>query len=168
MGGFSQYATPEESSRWRPFVIAAVIVVAGIALVYAIGRSSAKPDAKAVVAPTYASRLQVGDLHLSTAENFVGGRVTYIDGKIANAGDKTLVGAQVEVVFRNNLGQIVDRQIQPLRVESSPLGHRDWVALNLAPLAPGKSLPFRFTFEHISADWNQGYPEIKFLDIQTK
>jgi hypothetical protein len=168
MGGFSHYASLEESSRWRPFVIAAVIIVAAIALVYALGRSSSKPDARAMVAPAYASRLQVGDLHLSTAENFVGGRVTYIDGKIANAGNKTVVGAQVEVIFRNNLGEIVDRQMQPLRVEASPLGHRDWVALNLAPLAPGKNVPFRFTFEHISADWNQGYPEIRFVDIQTR
>jgi hypothetical protein len=167
MGGFSQYAS-EESSRWRPFVIAAVILVAALALVYAIGRNGSKPGVKAVAAPAYASKLQVGDLHLSTAENFVGGRVTYIDGKIANAGDKTLIGAQVEVIFRNNLGEIVDRQMQPLRVEASPLGHRDWVALNLAPLAPGNTVPFRFTFEHISADWNQGYPEIRFVDVQTR
>jgi hypothetical protein len=168
MGGFSNYASPEESSRWRPFVIAAAVLIAAVAVVYVIARKSASPNAQPAGPIPYASRLQVGDLHLSTAENFVGGRVTYIEGNLVNAGDKTVVGAQVKVIFRNNLGEIVDQQTPPLRVAASPLGHRDWVALNLAPLDPGKNAAFRFAFEHISADWNQGYPEIRFVDVQTR
>ena len=168
MGGFSNYASPEESSRWRPFVIAAAVLIAAVAVVYVIARNRAPSNGKPAGPTPYASRLQVGDLHLSTAENFVGGRVTYIEGNLVNAGDKTVVGAQVKVIFRNNLGEIVDRQAPPLRVAASPLGHRDWVALNLAPLDPGKNVLFRFTFEHISADWNQGYPEIRFADVQTR
>jgi hypothetical protein len=168
MGGFSQYGPNEESSRWRPLVIAAAVVVLVAALAYVLARGNPKNAPAQPSAPGYASSLQIGDLHLSAAENFVGGRVTYLDGKLTNAGGKTVVGAQAEVIFRNTLGEVVDRQTQPVRVEASPLGHRDWAVLNVAPLAPGKSAMFRFTFEHISADWNQGYPQIRFIEVQTR
>jgi hypothetical protein len=167
MGGFSQSGL-EESSRWRPLVIAILVLVIAGVLAYVFARGNGKTVATRPTAPSYAGNLQIGDLHLSAAENFVGTRVTYLDGKLTNGGAKTLVGAQVEVVFRNTLGEVVDRQTQPMRVETSPLGHRDWVLLSLAPLAPGNNAAFRLTFEHISADWNQGYPQITFLDVEAK
>ncbi len=167
MGGFSQYAEEQGGTRWRPIVIAVAIVAIIGAVIWMMSRDqSATPAAAAP--PAYAGQLQTTDLHLSTAENFVGGRVTYLEGKIINAGDKTVTGADVEVVFRNTLGEIVDRQTQPLYVQAAPLGNPDWVALSMAPLGPGKTAEFRMTFEHISADWNQGYPELRFVSVTTK
>jgi hypothetical protein len=146
--------------------VAAIAVVIGI--VYALSRSPGGSRGASQGAPLYAANLQVQDLRLSTAENFVGGRVTYLEGKMANNGDKSVTGAQLETVFRNTLGEVVDRQEQPVRVEAAPLGHQDWVSLNVSPLGPGRVASFRLTFEHISADWNQGYPELKFTSVQTK
>jgi hypothetical protein len=168
MGGFSLYTqTEEETSRWRPFLIAAVVILLLGALVWFLGRGSDKAPAQSPP-PAYASALQISDLHLSTAQNFVGGEVTYIQGTIANNGSQTVTDAMVEVVFRNSLGQIVDRQAQPLRVAASPLGHPDWLPLRSAPLTPNKTASFRLTFEHISADWNRGLPELRFLQLVTK
>ena len=79
-----------------------------------------------------------------------------------------VTGAVVESIFRNDLGEIVDRQAQPLRISAAPLGNPDWVPLSAAPLAPGQTAEFRLTFEHISADWNMGYPELRFLQIETR
>jgi hypothetical protein len=167
MGGFSQYTQTEESSGWRPVLIALGAIAVVLALVYALSRSSGH-NAGVRSVPEYASNLQVQDLHLSTAENFVGGRVTYVEGKLANTGNKSVTGAQVETVFRNTLGEVVDRQEQPVRVEASPLGHPDWVSLGAVPLGPGQMANFRLAFEHISADWNQGYPELNFTLVETK
>ncbi len=167
MGGFSQYAEPDESSRWRPVVIAVIIIAVVIALIWMLSRHAATPAATAA-APAYAANLQVSELHLSTAQNFVGGTVTYVEGKLTNTGNQTVSGAQAQSIFRNTLGEVVDDQTQPLRVQAAPLGNPDWVSLAIAPLEPGKSVEFRLSFEHISADWNQGYPEIKFVSVTTK
>ncbi len=166
MGGFSQYAEPDEGSRWRPLVIAVVIIAAVIALIWMLSRHAATPAATAA-APAYAGNLQISELHLSTAQNFVGGMVTYVEAKLTNTGNQTVTGAQAEAIFRNTLGEVVDDQTQPLRVQAAPLGNPDWVSLAMAPLEPGKSVEFRLTFEHISADWNQGYPEIRITTVST-
>jgi hypothetical protein len=44
----------------------------------------------------------------------------------------------------------------------------DAVDLNASPLVPGQSKPFRLTFEHITADWNQQYPELQVTDVVVK
>jgi hypothetical protein len=168
MGGFSQYTDTEESSGLRPVLIALGVIAVIAVLIYALSRSRGGSASSHAMLPLYASNLQIRDLHMSTAENFVGGKVTYVEGKVANTGDKSVTGARVETVFRNTLGEVVDKQEQPLRVEAAPLGHPDWVSLNTAPLGPGAMAGFRLTFEHISADWNQGYPEINFTSVQTK
>jgi hypothetical protein len=167
MGAFSQYTEPEPSSSWRPIAIATGTVVVVLVLVYAFS-CHGKPPAGAAAAPAYAANLEISELHLSTAENFVGSQVTYLEGKVANHGDKVVIGGDVETVFRNMLGEIVDKQTQPLSIEITVLGSPDWVGLNAAPLVPGQIASFRLTFEHISADWNQGYPEVRFVSIKTK
>jgi hypothetical protein len=168
MGGFSQYNEPETTSNRRPILIALGAVVLVMILVFLFSHYGKPPVISTPVAPAYAANLEVSDLHMSTAENFVGSNVTYVEGKVTNRGDKVVIGADVETIFRNTLGEIVDKQPQPLSVEITVLGSPDWVALNAAPLAPGQVLNFRLTFEHISADWNQGYPEVRFVSLQTK
>ena len=169
MGGFSQYArSPEETPRWRPIVIAMVMIVVVGGLVYTAGRRMVKPAVTQNVPPAYASSLSLGDLHLSTAENFAGGHVTYLEGKLTNHGDETVTSAQMEIIFRNDIGEVVDKQTEALLIAASPLGNPDWVALSVAPLGPGKVANFRLTFEHISTDWNQGYPEMRFVSMQTR
>ena len=166
MGSFAQYE-PRPENRWRPLLIAAVIIVVIGAALWIFSRGKPAAPATPAVVP-YAASLQVGDLHLSTAQNFVGGQVTYLEGTVVNAGNQTVVSADVQAIFRNTLGEVVDQQVQPLRVASSPLGHPDFVALSKAPLVPNQVAPFRLTFEHISADWSRGFPELKFVSVQTK
>ena len=166
MGSFAQYE-PRQENRWRPLLIAAVIIVVIGAAIWILSRGKQAASVPPAAVP-YAPSLQVGDLHLSTAQNFVGGQVTYLEGKVANAGGQTVIMADVQAIFRNTLGEVVDQQVQPLRVAASPLGHPDFVALATAPLVPNKVAQFRLTFEHISADWNMGFPELKFVSVQTK
>jgi Protein of unknown function (DUF2393) len=105
---------------------------------------------------------------MSAAENFVGSTVTYLDGTVTNTADKTVTRAVVSVSFKDSLGQIVQADDVPLRILQTSGPYPDAVDLTLAPLAPAQSKPFRLTFEHVTADWNHEYPELRVSDVAVK
>jgi hypothetical protein len=105
---------------------------------------------------------------MSQAQNFVGATVTYVEGTVTNAGDKTVTKITVHVVFQDSMGQIAQLEDEPLRVLQATGPYLDAVDLAASPLAPGQSKPFRLTFEHVSADWNQAYPQLTVTDVTVK
>lgn len=98
----------------------------------------------------------------------MGASVTYVDGIVTNAGDKTVSHVVIHVSFKNSLDQIAQAEDVPLHVLQTSGPYPDAVDLSASPLAPGQSKPFRLTFEHISADWNQAYPELQVTDVTVK
>ena len=60
-----------------------------------------------------------------------------------------------------------DRRCSPAR-SADQRAYPDAVDLTVAPLAPGQSKPFRLTFEHVTAEWNHEYPELRVTDVMTK
>lgn len=160
MGGLNEPSPLREEasdSNVRAIVIGIVLVLAGVGVIALLTR--ANPRIPAAPNP-YAARLQLSDLRMSAAENFVGIRVTYIDGTVTNTGDKTVSHAVVHVNFKNSLDQIAQAEDVPLRVLQTSGPYPDAVDLKASPLPPGQSRPFRLIFEHISADWNRAYPEL--------
>ena len=106
---------------------------------------------------------------MSTAANFAGQEVTYIEGKITNNGSKTVTNALMQIVFRDSLGQIVQKEpAQRLMVITTREPYIDTAPLGSAPLKPGQTREFRQTFEHVSADWNRQLPEITIVKSSTK
>ncbi|MCI4348140.1 MAG: DUF2393 domain-containing protein, partial [Thermoplasmata archaeon] len=91
---------------------------------------------------------------MSAAENFVGATVSYVDGTITNAGNKTVTHMIVEVRFKDELGQLAQREIIPLQALKTTGPYPEAVDFSVSPLGPGQSKPFRLTFEGISAQWN--------------
>ena len=157
---------PEQESEtpWVAIGVGLFIVVTIlVALVLANRNPNQKPP---VIPPAYADNLKISDLKLSTVENFVGSSVTYIEGKVTNAGPKVVSGITVEIVFRNSLGEMVQKETMPLQslVERGP--YMDVQSFAAAPLHPNEVRPFRLTFEHISADWNHGYPEVRVVGVK--
>jgi len=168
MGGLiepSPLSEPQRDSNWLPIVlgVAAVVVVVGV-----IAWFSRSQPKSAAAPPFYASSLQFADLKMSAAQNFVGATVTYLDGTVANTGDKTVTHVTVEVVFKDAMGQLAQREDVPIHVLQTSGPYPDAVDLSAAPLASGQSKPFRLTFEHVSADWNQQYPDLQVMDVVTK
>jgi hypothetical protein len=156
---------PQRESNLRPILIGIVIVVVVVAVIALLSRGTPKGPA----APhPYGSNLKLTDLKMSQAQNFVGASVTYIDGTVTNAGDKTVTHATVHVEFKNSLDQIAQVEDLPLRVLQTGGPYPDAVDLSTSPLGPGQSKPFRLTFEHVSADWNQAYPELKVTNVTVK
>ncbi len=145
-------------------LVLVVLVVAGIAIV---GRNSGN-SGKAV--DPYASKLQMGDIRLSAADNFLNSTVTYMDFELTNTGDKTLVGGQVEATFKNSMGEVVQKEPLPLNVlTSNPLGgYPDLTSLSMSPIGPGPKKTIRLTLEHVSSDWNQSYPDVQFINLRLK
>jgi|SRR6185312_15053548 len=164
---FSQPQMEPERRTWVPIAIGASVIVVALIAIFIFGRPSAPPPAPAV--DPYAGFLQVGDLKMSVAENFVGGSVNYLEGKVANVGTKTVTGVTVEAIFRNSLGEVVQHESQPMMLINTGIqGFPDAAPLSAVPLTANTTREFRLTFEHISADWNRGYPELQFTKIKTK
>jgi Protein of unknown function (DUF2393) len=161
----SPLSQPERESNLRPILIGVVIVVVVVGVIALFSRGPSKGPA----APhPYASNLKLTDLKMSQAQNFVGASVTYIDGTVTNTSDKTVTHATVHVEFKNSLNQIAQVEDLPLRVLQTGGPYPDAVDLNSVPLGPGQSKAFRLTFEHVTTDWNQAYPELKVTEVTVK
>ena len=164
---FTPVARQESERNWTPFFVGlvAVLVVVGIITVFTRSKPSTNTQTDA-----YAAKVQLSDLKLSAAENYVGGTVTYLDLNITNTGDKTLTGAEMKAVFKNTLGQVVQTETLPLHVlaENKMGGYEDLVDLSRAPIGPGQTKTVRMTLEHISDDWDRQYPEMQLVNLKLK
>jgi hypothetical protein len=105
---------------------------------------------------------------MSAAENFVGATVSYVDGTVTNTGGKTVTHLIVEVNFKDDLGQLAQRDNIPMQVLKTDGPYPEAVDFSVSPLLPGQSKAFRLTFEGISAQWNHQYPEIQVTDVAVK
>jgi hypothetical protein len=168
MGGLiepSPLSEQKSDSNLRPILIGLVLVVVVVGILILLSRGTPK---NAATPHPYAANVTLSNLKMSAAENFVGARVTYIDGVVTNTGDKVVTQAMVHVTFKNSLGEIAQVEDVPLRVLQTGGPYPDAVDLSMSPLAPGQSKPFRLTFEHVTADWNQAYPELQVTDVKIK
>jgi hypothetical protein len=169
MGGPLLQPAPEQRERSTtvPAIIGGIVLV--VLVVGAIAILSRKSGSSARHEPhPYSEKLKFSDLHMSTSANFVGATVTYLDGKVTNVGDKTVTGATAQVTFRNSLNEVAQREDLPLRILVTTGPYPDAVDMSQAPLAPGQTRDFRLTLEHISADWNQVYPELRITHVDLK
>ncbi len=167
MGSLGQ-PTPvaEERDSSRLIIGIALVVVIGGAL--AVAFLLRQPEKVAKPASPYIASLKLSDFKMSAAENFIGHTVSYVDGTITNAGDKTVTHAVVEVVFQDSMGQLAQREELPLQVIRTNGAYLEPVDLSVSPLGPGQTQPFRLTFDSISAQWNRQYPEIRVTDVAVK
>jgi len=168
MGGLLQpspLTEPQRDSNMRPILIGVALVVVVVGVIALLSRGT--PQGPAAPHP-YAASLKLSDLKMSAAQNFVGASVTYIDGTVTNTGDQTVIHAMVHVSFKNSLGQTAQAEDVALHVLQTSGPYPDAVDLSTSPLAPRQSKPFRLTFEHISADWNQAYPELQVTDVTVR
>jgi hypothetical protein len=161
----SPLSQQEKESSLRPILIGVVLVVVliGVAALLSIGKHKGPAPPH-----PYAANLPLSNIKMSAAENFVGSSVTYIDGTVSNAGNQTVTHAVVHVIFRNSMNEIAQAEDLPLLVLQTSGPYPDAVDLRTSPLAPGQSKQFRLTFEHVTADWNQAYPELQVTGVTLK
>ena len=165
----------KSSGPWVGLGVGFVIIAAIIGgLIYSSRTSSDRYAAQPVVmnaasaADAYAAKLPIAGVTVSAADNMLGGTVTYVEGNVTNTGDKTVNGATVEVTFKNSMGQVVQRQTEPLWIVQSREPAVDVVTLTAAPLKPKDQREFRLSFERISADWDKQFPELRITVVSAK
>ena len=164
---FSPAQPKPQERNWTPFIAGLVAIIFVIAAIEVISRNKSHTTTQP---NPYAAKLQLSSPKMSAAENYVGGTVTYLDVNITNTGDQALVGAAMKLVFRNTLNEVVQTETVPLHVlvENQMGGYPDLVDLSRLPIGPGQTRTVRLTLEHISADWNQNYPEMQLTDLKLK
>ena len=103
-------------------------------------------DAKA-----YVRNLQLSDVTMKATESYVGQTVTEIEGKIANAGNRTVEHVEVTCVFYNAYGEVILRERVPIVVTG---------------LKPGETRAFRMPFDAIPGGWNNQMPQLVIARIE--
>ena len=156
-----------QERNWTPFIIGLVAVIVVVGIIALVARN---PGQKAQQVDPYVSKLQISNAKVSAAENYVGGTVTYLDADITNTGDKTLAGADMNLVFKNTMNEIVQKETLPLHVlvENQMGGYPDLVDMSRSPITPGHTKSVRMTLEHISADWDQAPPQMGLANLKLK
>ena len=160
---FSPAQQQEEKRNILPMAIGGVIVLVLIVGVVLLTRAG-KPANTSAGDPNLA-KLQVSELHMATAENFAGGSVTYIEGKLTNSTARKVTAASVQVMFKNSLGEIAQKDTLPVTVLLPNTPYVDYGLIDRAPLAPGQTRDFRLTLEHVTTDWDGQVPAVKVVSI---
>jgi hypothetical protein len=163
----------KEERNWLPLVvaIAVVLLVAAVAILsLEHNHSNGKGEVEPVNAPLdpYAASLPLTRLAMSESSNLAGGKVTYLDGHIANLGARTVTGVTVQVLFRDVAHEVAQNETLPLKFIRMREPYIDLEPVSAAPLKPGAEQDFRLIFDAVSPDWDGAYPELRILRVETK
>ncbi len=138
-------------------VILVLLAAAGTVGYFLYQRAKDRPRDVPVLtqeAAAYLPHLQLSDVDMKAAENYLGHTVMNITGKITNQGPRTLRLVEVVCVFRDYAGQVAARE----RVAV--------VGRKTGPVAPGQTREFELSFDNVPAGWNQALPDLVIAQIQ--
>lgn len=125
-------------------------------------RAAEKTDA------AYAAQVRLSHFAMSESSNLAGGKVTYLDGLVTNAGGKTLVGVRVRVAFRNAAGEVSQSETMPLELIRMREPYIDTEPVAAAPIQPGEQRDFRLIFDQVTPDWDGQYPQVTVAGTKTR
>lgn len=147
---------------------AAVVLVAVVVIVMTErGRKTATPAPVNAAADPYAGNLIITGLQMSESGNLAGGKVTYLDGHIANKGDRTVSGISVQVLFRDAAQEVAQNDPpQAMKIIRTRDPYIDIEPLSAVPLKPGDERDFRLIFDQVVPDWDGALPQLRILRVQ--
>lgn len=162
----------DKSERnWLPLVIAAGAVIVVLAVgVYVLERhkSTAHVAPVSAVADPYSDSLPVTGVAMSESGNLAGGKVTYLDGHIANKGNRVVTGITVQVLFRNAAQEVAQNETHQMQFIRTRDPYIDVEPVSAAPLKPGQERDFRLIFDAVTQDWDGAYPQVRILHVQAQ
>jgi hypothetical protein len=157
--------------NWAPLAIAATVgIVIVVAILLLSGRARHAQDSGGLsgTPDPYAAKLPLTNLAMSESSNLAGGKVTYLDGHIANQGDRTVNEVVVQVTFRDYANKVAQSQKLPLTLITMREPYIDTALVSAAPLKPGAQQDFRLNFDAVSPDWAGALPEVQILHVGLK
>lgn len=167
------FAEPKREARSFPIVpvaialVAVVLIAAVVVLVNRHHGPSTSPDTLRPVA-AYAGNLRLSQLAMSESTSFSGGKSTFLDGHLDNAGASTVTGIMAQVLFASDAGGPPQLETVPVTLVRTRQPYLDTEPVSAAPLAPGTGADFRLTFEGIRPEWNQQLPVVHLVDVTTR
>jgi Protein of unknown function (DUF2393) len=154
-----------------PLVIAsAAVLIVAVIVVFTMERGKGPATVTPISAAPdpYAASLPITNVVMSESSNLAGGKVTYIDGRITNTGNKTVSGVSAQVLFRNAAKEVAQNETQALKWIRTRDPYVDLEPVSAAPMKAGDNRDFRLIFDAVTPDWNGVYPEIRIVRIDTK
>ena len=151
--------------------VASAIVIAavgGLFLFYEHGKGGPTVTPISAATDPYAANLTIGNLAMSESSNLSGGKVTYLDGHIANQGNRTVTGISVQVLFRDAVHEVAWNETQPLRIIRTREPYIDVEPLAAAPLKPGDAADFRLAFDRVPDQWDGAFPDLRIVHVDSK
>lgn len=151
-------------------IAAAVVAVVAVVGVVVLEHGKKGPTVTPVSAQPdpYAASLPISHLQMSESSNLAGGKVTYVDGVIANAGTRTVTGAQIQILFHNFAHEVVQNDTQTLKLIRTREPYVDLEPASADPLSPGAQKAFRLSFDGVSPDWDGAFPEIRIVHVDLR
>jgi len=152
---------PERGPSRFALVVAAaavVIVLAGFYL-WPGRQSPSRSGAQEVHPPfgpaerAYSPKINIENVALSRAENFLNQEVTILAGELVNTGERTLREVELTVEFYDDMNQIALRESRLALHSGNP------------PLGPGERRAFDVSFEHIPSQWNMQQPAVRVTGL---
>ena len=151
-------ASSRESSLPVPIFVAGalLLIISTVVFFWYRQRQHAPPDVPILTkeAAAYLPNLQLADVEMQAAENYLNQTTTTITGKITNAGPRTLRLVEINCVFKDQIGQTV------LRERVAIVGRKT------GPVATNQTRPFELNFDNIPVSWNQVLPDLVISQIQ--
>ncbi len=150
---------PTRGRSWIVWMGVATIVIALIIVMWPGGERRSSSLTRESHLPfgapeqAYAPKIQVEDLTLSRAENFLHQEVTMLAGRLTNGGNLTLSNVELTVEFSDELGQVVLRESRAV------------FSSQVARFVPGERRDFEVSFEHIPSSWNIQKPVVRVSGI---
>lgn len=133
-------------------VVVAIAAIAAGLLLWFVNRPKAAEVANPLSADAkaYVRNLKLSEVTMKATESYVGQTVTEIEGKIANAGERTVQHADVFCIFYNAYGEVILREKVPI----------------ITNLKPGETRSFRLPFDDIPGGWNNQMPQLVIARIE--
>jgi hypothetical protein len=158
--------SPEPEQRKPPplNILLGALVVVAIALSFWFAfkspqGGSSRAGSQEITVPmsqaeqAYTRSVQIENIALSRAENFIHQEVTILNADAVNAGQQNVGVLSVTVEFFDDLHQVVLRETR--RVVVSP-----------ATLGPGQKRSFTVSFDRVPASWNLQTPSVQVIYLQ--
>jgi hypothetical protein len=150
--------------------IAAIVIVAivgGLAIYFERAKPASQVTPISAALDPYAASLTTSKLAMSESANLAGGKVTYLDGQIVNAGSRTVTGVTVQILFRDPAHEVAQNETQPLKLIRMRQPYIDVEPVSEAPIKPGDQRDFRLIFDTVAQDWDGAYPEIRIIRVDS-
>ena len=160
--------TPPRSFPTTAVVIAAVAVTVLVVVLVLMGHKTTAPPTTLQPVAAYADNLEVSNIEMSQSSSIVGGKLTYIDGHIANKGSATVTGVMVQVIFANDVAMPAQIETVPLTLIRTRVPYIDIEPVSAAPIPPGGEADFRLILESGPDNWNTQTPGMRAIQVTVK